>query len=671
MSFRRKNRQVEEEESGDDNPRQLFVQDGRPVRFFMHRSITNGRDRLKDDITRNGGIVQETDKAANVVLVDDQKIDQPTLQLTYSCSELEWKRFIYVERLGFVSRCIRTGNYSHPKPKAQGMPGPTPYEARVAYTPADDANLARYIAYRIPNAEAGGRTGNNLYMELEMMGAEGSKEYRWAKNHTWQSWRNRYKTKRHILDPMIQEYVDGPQGRGLGLARDPRSRQHNRIYPMPRRPQVENAYDDNDDVPNQQHEQHDDIRAQEIYEDIAGNEDEAPAKARDKEVEEEFRVSSPDSLFSEVEEPDNGKQVQKRRRNGSDAHSSYESPQKRRRVAIVSEKQGRQNDPQPQRPDSPPRPPSTDEPDLFLTQRTLVNSPDVRRLSPPRAGPSRAAASRTRDTVVPVRPLRPRVLSQAHPPLEDRLKSPRSRVGQNDDIPATTKSSEAAKKSSKDIRISKTPSTDAPYRNTRARSKSVDPEPVVIPQPKSQKGKEKAVQEPLEAVPESDLDEELQVEQHENDARAPSSFRLQVTPDRNSEELVVEDILGDMSISAGGDLVSRDMVEQADQDSEDMDSDDAQIHRELNNTDSDDEDSDDDGVSGLELLSNGGLVIAERNLRDIQQVRRRQPDVIDLTFSSPDTKGRQHVVQQIYNATHGPYKPPPGSRADKAKGKLR
>jgi len=38
---------------------------------------------------------------------------------------------------------------------------------RVEYTEEDDQNLTKYIAEKIPYLEAGGRLGNNLYLELE------------------------------------------------------------------------------------------------------------------------------------------------------------------------------------------------------------------------------------------------------------------------------------------------------------------------------------------------------------------------------------------------------------------------------------------------------------------------------------------------------------------------
>lgn len=38
---------------------------------------------------------------------------------------------------------------------------------RVEFTERDDQDLVAYIAEKIPYAEAGGRLGNNLYMELE------------------------------------------------------------------------------------------------------------------------------------------------------------------------------------------------------------------------------------------------------------------------------------------------------------------------------------------------------------------------------------------------------------------------------------------------------------------------------------------------------------------------
>lgn len=37
----------------------------------------------------------------------------------------------------------------------------------MEYTEQDDQNLVEYVAEKIPYSEAGGRLGNNLYLELE------------------------------------------------------------------------------------------------------------------------------------------------------------------------------------------------------------------------------------------------------------------------------------------------------------------------------------------------------------------------------------------------------------------------------------------------------------------------------------------------------------------------
>jgi len=69
---------------------------------------------------------------------------------------------------------------------------------------------------RIPSDEMRGRTGNVLYKEL----CERVDLYPWASRHTWNSWRNRYKTKRAQIDRMIKEWLEEhPQpaaGKGKG-----------------------------------------------------------------------------------------------------------------------------------------------------------------------------------------------------------------------------------------------------------------------------------------------------------------------------------------------------------------------------------------------------------------------------------------------------------------------
>jgi len=115
---------------------------------------------------------------------------------------------------------------------------------RVEYTEEDDQNLIKYIAEKIPYLEAGGRLGNNLYLELEenvrtqsasvlldsaawryndcspftvvaffdsdlsrMSTTRQKSLYPWAQRHSWHSWRNRYKMRQLIFDVAIREYV--------------------------------------------------------------------------------------------------------------------------------------------------------------------------------------------------------------------------------------------------------------------------------------------------------------------------------------------------------------------------------------------------------------------------------------------------------------------------------
>ncbi|KAG2073445.1 hypothetical protein BDR04DRAFT_1010718, partial [Suillus decipiens] len=177
----------------------IFIKDGLPVTFFFHTSVREGRDVLEQQITRYGGDVCENEEIANVILVGEEA-DIEHIRRRYYRSNVLWQQRVYIEQRNFVRLCIRNRKYEHQRPPRKGMPGAPGRRARVPFTVDDDNHLAFYIATVYPKASDGGRTGNSLYHDL----TEDLPEYReWAKRHTWQSWRERYRMNRARFDPMI------------------------------------------------------------------------------------------------------------------------------------------------------------------------------------------------------------------------------------------------------------------------------------------------------------------------------------------------------------------------------------------------------------------------------------------------------------------------------------
>ncbi|KAG1749514.1 hypothetical protein EDB19DRAFT_145735 [Suillus lakei] len=203
----------------------IFVKDGYSVAFFFHPSVREGRDVLKQEITRHGGDVCEDEQQSNTILVDEEA-DIEHIRRRYYRSNVLWQQRVYIESRDFVRRCIRAGKYEHRPPPRKGMPGAPGGRVRVPFTAEDDEHLAFYIATVYPNASDGGRAGNSLYMELTEELADEPEYKEWAKRHTWQSWRERYKTNRLRIDPMIARYAAQLKNVTHGFGHDPRSRRY-------------------------------------------------------------------------------------------------------------------------------------------------------------------------------------------------------------------------------------------------------------------------------------------------------------------------------------------------------------------------------------------------------------------------------------------------------------
>ncbi|KAF9239092.1 hypothetical protein BU15DRAFT_24072, partial [Melanogaster broomeanus] len=205
----------------------IFTQDGRPVRFCFHNSVREGRDRIARDVEAHGGEIVNKERDADVLLVDEEENIELIRRRYYSSTDL-YRHCIFIEPRGFVRCCIKYGRYEHEKPRKRRMPGPVPVaiggHGRVDFTQEDDEHLAYYLATIYPDKATGGRLGNNVYLGL--MDLANKPDYKWARRHTFHSWRERYKKHAKRLDQMIDEYAQRLRNIGHHLGQDPRSRQY-------------------------------------------------------------------------------------------------------------------------------------------------------------------------------------------------------------------------------------------------------------------------------------------------------------------------------------------------------------------------------------------------------------------------------------------------------------
>ncbi|KAL5511930.1 hypothetical protein ACEPAH_5148 [Sanghuangporus vaninii] len=204
---------------------QVFIKpdNGKPVKFFIHQSLTLEQQTvLEGHILANGGVLCAEEKQADTVLAHHEAFH--ALRQRYAHSKT-----IYVELPDFVRRCLKQSKYAHDIPQKRSLGGrPVGIRAKP-FTHEEDLKLARYLANMIPYREAGGRTGNKVYEQL--CNPLFKEDYLWAANHPWQSWRNRYRSKQDLFDAWIDDVLSlhppHPDGKGeyphdrrlVGLAR--------------------------------------------------------------------------------------------------------------------------------------------------------------------------------------------------------------------------------------------------------------------------------------------------------------------------------------------------------------------------------------------------------------------------------------------------------------------
>lgn len=166
--------------SSIDSLAHLFTHpSGQPILFHFHSSMTRDQKATTAKlILAHGGAITDSDTHTDVILISKTRLAYPldTLQKKY-------KDKAYVEPLTFVRKCVTDGvfqlgrvkekidvpdiEYAHFKFSRRRSC--TDLNRRVNFTEDDDDHLCQYIADVVPNKEAGGRQGNDIYIQLEAL----------------------------------------------------------------------------------------------------------------------------------------------------------------------------------------------------------------------------------------------------------------------------------------------------------------------------------------------------------------------------------------------------------------------------------------------------------------------------------------------------------------------
>ncbi|KAL4064968.1 hypothetical protein V8B97DRAFT_1195606 [Scleroderma yunnanense] len=183
--------------------KQIFVDNGAPIKMHIHHSIANvnARAALSQRIMHSGGDPTASPQSARVILADPNT--EVFHHLVKSYQGVPDK---YIESYLWVKKCVEKGAVLYTPLVYKNPGGRRPGEERTPFTEEDEERLCQWIANKIPYKETGGRTGNRLYQQLCEMAVD--PEYVWVTRHTWQSWRERYKKNSVRLDNVIAVIVE-------------------------------------------------------------------------------------------------------------------------------------------------------------------------------------------------------------------------------------------------------------------------------------------------------------------------------------------------------------------------------------------------------------------------------------------------------------------------------
>ncbi|THH20002.1 hypothetical protein EW146_g1267 [Bondarzewia mesenterica] len=205
--------------------KQIFVENGEPIKFHIDSSIANvnARAALSARVMHSGGDPTASAQSARVILADPN-----TEVFQHLVKNYQGIPDKYVESYLWVKKCVEKGAVVYTPLVYKNPGGRRPGEERTQFTEEDEEHLCNWIAAKIPYKETGGRTGNRLYQQLCEQVNE--PEFAWVSRHTWQSWRERYKKNAQRLDVMIQAIVEqkkpllGEKGQ-YGYVRRPEEKQ--------------------------------------------------------------------------------------------------------------------------------------------------------------------------------------------------------------------------------------------------------------------------------------------------------------------------------------------------------------------------------------------------------------------------------------------------------------
>ncbi|KAK0196598.1 hypothetical protein F5146DRAFT_10056 [Armillaria mellea] len=206
------------EDGPDEQQELLFAPKGATHTFYLHPSIREqgARDALTDKIQANGGQVIDDDvfetDAADVLLFDPRHIghlenDFVDAYRTHSDIKL---RKMHAKKSNFISHCIKSGKFVlHVHRPRKAMPGIPPGRRphRVEFTEEDKENLARYLAFKVPDRAAGGLLGNMIYKRMCAKAQILPNEYAWTARHTPSSWREHYKNNKATMNERMDDIV--------------------------------------------------------------------------------------------------------------------------------------------------------------------------------------------------------------------------------------------------------------------------------------------------------------------------------------------------------------------------------------------------------------------------------------------------------------------------------
>ncbi|KAF9228975.1 hypothetical protein BS17DRAFT_772833 [Gyrodon lividus] len=561
----------------------IFTKDGAPVRFHFHDSVREGRDRITRNVEDHGGRVVQDEREANVLLVDEEADIEFIRRRYYSSTDLFRVQMI-VEPRGFVQGCIKRGTYRHIGPKKQGMPGVIPVamggRGRVNFTTEDDEHLAYHLATIYPDKATGGRLGISTYKDL--VDLSNKPEYGWARRHTAQSWRERYKKQAAQLDPMIDRYAQRLKHIGHTFGHDRRSRLHRVPWHYD-----EEEEDEDEEEEEEEEEEGEGEGEEEEQQGPKGQRKEAgsaarepaDAAARDHLSRNEralITLDKEDDSWHEEQMPEREPQRMKRHRPHSGSHRQSDTQGrlvKRARLEASSSgqerqipgvEQGRRKSGQSQKDDVKDADGSSgvEGSDLFgdreygeELQYDFENLPEVEIPAPhsPRSSPvldDSGPPAPTQATLV----ASPRAEEEKAGPSSSRVAKARAWRPPPSFIPpssqvtlvmtqervAVQRTRGAPVQPGPSVPVGPAPVEDAPYRHTRARSRSVEPQPATT---RADKGKGKAKQAELEVISEDEHPGE-ENEYPEGVTPLASSSSLP-TKETLVDEMDVEDLLAD------------------------------------------------------------------------------------------------------------------------------